>query len=152
MSRKIQCVNENYPPACCLEHVLPNICLVTKHRREQRWCSSFWLKGMWSFQALCDEVIAAKTPQKTSILRTLSNTDNGHKVSALGRKFKFFIMDTPGQGVENLWYMYHFLLAVTQTLTLYQSAIPIREQCFRRSILFCSKIRMYWTCSFWKLQ
>ena len=36
-------------------------------------------------------------------------------------------MDTPGQGVENLWYMYHFLLAVTQTLTLYQSVIPIPE-------------------------
>ena len=28
-----------------------------------------------------------------------------------------------GQGVNDLWYMYHFLSAVTQTLTLYQSAI-----------------------------
>ena len=52
---------------------------------------------------------------KTSVIQTLSNTDNGHKISALGSKFKFFIMDTPGQGVNNLRYMYHFLLAVTQT-------------------------------------
>ena len=38
-------------------------------------------------------------------------------------KLNIFITDTPGQGVDNLWYMYHFLTAVTQTLTLYQSAI-----------------------------
>ena len=43
-------------------------------------------------------------------------------------------MDTPGQGVDDLWYMYHFLLAVTQTLTLYQLAIPIPEQCLRRFV------------------
>ena len=90
--------------------------------------------------------------KKTSIIRTLSNTDNGHKISALGSKFKFFIMDTLGQGVNNLRYMYHFLSAVTQTLTLYQSAIPIPEQCLRQSILFCFKIRMYWQCSFWEVQ
>ena len=47
--------------------------------------------------------------------------DNGHKISALGSKFKFFTMDTPGQGVDNLGYMYYFLSALTQTLTLYQS-------------------------------
>ena len=38
-------------------------------------------------------------------------------------KRNLFITDTPGQGVDNLRYMYHFLSAVTQTLTLYQSAI-----------------------------
>ena len=38
-------------------------------------------------------------------------------------KLNLFITDTPGQGLDNLRYMYHFLTAVTQTLTLYQSAI-----------------------------
>ena len=65
--------------------------------------------------------------KKTSIIGTLSNTDNGHKILALGSKFKFFITNNAGQGVDNLRYMYYFLSAVTQTLTLYQAAIPIPE-------------------------
>ena len=52
-------------------------------------------------------------------------------------KRNLFITDTPGEGVDNLRYMYHFLSAVTQTLTLYRSRIPIPEH------VFCFKIRMY---------
>ena len=48
-------------------------------------------------------------------------------------------MDTPGQGVDNLWYMYHFLLAVTQTLTLYQSATPIPEHVLGKVFRFVPK-------------
>ena len=71
--------------------------------------------------------------------KNFSNTDNGHKISALGSKFKFFIMDTLGQGVDNLRYMYHFLSAVTQTLTLYQSAIPIPEHVLGEVFRFVPK-------------
>ena len=84
-------------------------------------------------------------PKKTSIIRTLSNTDNGHKILAFGRKFvqtlKTSLLQTlhPGQGVDNLWYMYHFLSAVTQTLTLYQSATPIPEHVLGKVFHFVPK-------------
>ena len=48
-------------------------------------------------------------------------------------------MDTLGQGVDNLRYMYHFLSAVTQTLTLYQSAIPIPEHVLGEVFRFVPK-------------
>ena len=54
-------------------------------------------------------------------------------------KLNLFITDTPGQGVDNLRYMYHFLSAVTQTLTLSVSDSNTRT-CLRRSISFSSKI------------
>ena len=82
-------------------------------------------------------------PKKTSLIRTLSNTDNGHKILAFGRKFiqtkPLYYTDTPGQGVDNLWYMYHFLSAVTQTLTLYQSATPIPEHVLGKVFHFVPK-------------
>jgi len=73
--------------------------------------------------------------KKTSIIWTLSNTGNRHKISALGTKFMHTITDTVGQGVDNLWHMYPFLSAVTQTLTLYQSVIPIPEHVLGK--VFC---------------
>ena len=81
--------------------------------------------------------------KKPSIIRTLSNTDNGHKISALGSKnsykFNLFITDTLGQGVDNLRYMCHLLSAFRQTLTLYQSAIPIPEHVLGEVFRFVPK-------------
>ena len=54
-------------------------------------------------------------------------------------KRNLFITDTPGQGVDNLRYMYHFLSAVTQTLTLYLSAIPIPEHVLGEVFRFVPK-------------
>ena len=59
-------------------------------------------------------------------------------------KLNLFIRDTPGQGVNNLRYMYHFLSAVTQTLTLHQSAIPIPEHVLGEVFRFLPKfVYMY---------
>ena len=62
-------------------------------------------------------------PKKTSIIRTMDTKSQPLGVNSY--KLNFFFTDTlaMGQGVNDLWYMYHFLSAVTQTLTLYQSAI-----------------------------
>ena len=65
-------------------------------------------------------------------------------------KLNLFITDTPGQGVDNLRYMYHFLSAVTQTLTLYQSAIPIPEHVFGELFRFVPKFVR--TASNWEVQ
>ena len=54
-------------------------------------------------------------------------------------KRNLFITDTPGQGVDNLRYMYHFLSAVTQTFTLHQSAIPILEHVLGEVFRFVPK-------------
>ena len=54
-------------------------------------------------------------------------------------KLNIFITDTVGQGVDNLWYMYHFLSAGTQTLTLYQLAIPIPEHVLGKVFHFVPK-------------
>ena len=80
--------------------------------------------------------------KKTSTIWTLSNADNGHKIRPLGAnsyKRNLFITDTPGQGVDNLRYMYHFLSAVTQTLTLHRSGIPIPEHVLGEVFRFVSK-------------
>ena len=67
--------------------------------------------------------------QKPSIIRTLSNTDNGHKISALKSEqihtnLPLYYRHSADQ-ISIICGMYHFLTAVTQTLTLHQSAIPM---------------------------
>ena len=80
--------------------------------------------------------------KKTSTIWILSNAHNGHKIRPLGAnsyKRNLFSTDTPAQGVDNLRYMYHFLSAVTQTLTLHRSGIPIPEHVLGEVFRFVSK-------------
>ena len=68
--------------------------------------------------------------KKPSIIRTLSNTDNGQRTQNLSpleqihTNLTSLLQTLRDKGVDNLRYMYHFLSAVTQTLTLHESAIP----------------------------
>ena len=78
-------------------------------------------------------------PKKTSIIRTMDTKSRPLGVNSY--KLNLFFTDTlaMGQGVNDLWYMYHFLSAVTQTLTLYQSAIPIPEHVLGEVFRFVPK-------------
>ena len=60
-------------------------------------------------------------------------------LGANSHKLNLFIMDTPEQRVNNLGKMCHFLSAVTQALTLYQSAIPIPEHVLGEVFRFVPK-------------
>ena len=79
-----------------------------------------------------------KPLQYGSFLMRTTDTKS-RPLGANSYKRNLFIMDTPGQGVDNLRYMYHFLSAVTQTLTLYRSGIPIPEHVLGEVFRFLSK-------------
>ena len=79
--------------------------------------------------------------------KPLCNTDplirttdtKSRPLGANSYKLNLFITDPRGQGVDNLRYMYHFLSAVIQTLTLHQPAIPIPEHVLGEVFRFVPK-------------